>query len=284
MLPPERRQALDPRYFRSGQFARQTAVSVRTLRFYDQVGLLAPSGRTDAGYRLYTQADLVRLQQILALKFLGFSLDEIKVFLAASPLGLREALAQQKAMLRERRAHFDTVIRAIERAERLLHGNGHDWESLVNVIRAIQMEQQTDWRNKYFTAEQLEAMEDLTKKAYSDEARRKLDARPAWTEADQQRVDAQYADLYAGVKRAVAAGQDPGGPDAQALAGQAIALIEAFTLGDPDVSAGLQTWWQSYSEMPPAQRPFQSPLSEDEAAFLDRAKAIFLERRQDSGA
>jgi DNA-binding transcriptional MerR regulator len=93
---------------------------VRTLRFYDQVGLLSPSRRTESRYRLYSDSDLVRLQQILALKFLGFSLEEIKAFLDASPIEFREAMAQQKAMLRERRDQIGTIMHAIERAERLL--------------------------------------------------------------------------------------------------------------------------------------------------------------------
>src|SRR6476620_7675229 len=114
ILPAARRCALERRKYRSGQFAQKTAVSVRTLRFYDKVGLLSPAARSESGYRLYGDADLVRLQHILALKFLGFSLDEIRAFLANSPLDFREALAQQRAMLRERRAQLDAVIAAIE--------------------------------------------------------------------------------------------------------------------------------------------------------------------------
>jgi DNA-binding transcriptional MerR regulator len=257
-------------------------VSVRTLRFYDKVGLLSPSGRTEAGYRLYGDADLVRLQHILALKFLGFSLEEIKVFLGTSPLSLREALAQQKAMVRERRGQLDTIIQAIEEAEHLLHTDGSDWDALVSVIQAIQMEKNNDWRSKYFTDEQLKTMEDLGQQSYSAEARQKLAARREWTEADQRGVDEQYAALYAGVKRVVAAGQTPDSAEAQALAGQAIGLLEAFTGGDAAVAAGLQSWWDNYNQLPAEQRPFQIPLSDDEAAFLEQAKAIFTQRRKDA--
>jgi DNA-binding transcriptional MerR regulator len=255
-------------------------VSVRTLRFYDKVGLLAPSGRTESGYRLYGDADLVQLEQILALKFLGFSLEEIRSFLKAAPLGLRDRLAQQKAMLRERRAQLDTVLGAIEEAERLLDADGGDWDSLVTLIRAIQMGQQNDWHKKYFDDEQRQTMERLSQQSYSAEAREKLAARGPWTEEDQRRVDAQYAALYAGVRQAVAAGQDPGGAEGQALAGQAIGLLEAFTGGDPEIWAGLQQWWKNHDQLPAEQRPVQIPLSEEEATFLEQAKAIYLERRQ----
>jgi DNA-binding transcriptional MerR regulator len=269
--------------YRSGEFARMTSVSVRTLRFYDRIGLLAPAGRTEAGYRLYGDGDLARLEQILALKFLGFSLDEIKRILRAAPLGLREALAQQSAMLQERRAHLEAVLQATERAERLLRTDDCDWAAVVSVIRAIQMNQNNDWRKKYFTEEQLEQMDELIESSYSTEAQAALASRPAWTEQDQQRVDQQYVELYAGVREAVAAGQEPASPEGQALAGQAIGLLEAFTGGNPAVEAGLQSVWSKLQALPAEQRPFQVPLNEAEAAFLEQAKAIYLERRGGAG-
>jgi hypothetical protein len=60
-----------------------------------------------------------------------------------------------------------------------------------------------------------------------------------WTEADQRKVDEQYNALYAGIKRVVAEGQEPSSAEAQALAGQAVALLEAFTMNDPEIEAGL---------------------------------------------
>jgi DNA-binding transcriptional MerR regulator len=249
------------------------------------VGLLSPAKRSESGYRLYGDADLVRLQHILALKFLGFSLDEIRVFLANSPLDFREALAQQRAMLSERRSQLDAVIAAIERAQQLLDSDESDWETLANLIKEIQMEQQNNWHKKYFTDEQLQTMQELGEKSYSPEARAKLESRGPWTEADQQRVDEQYAALYAGVRRATAAGQDPGDAEGQRLAGDAIGLLEAFTGGDPEVWAGLQQWWKNQAELPAQQRPMQIPLNDAESDFLNQAKAIFMERRKEaSGA
>ena len=67
-----------PGYYTSGQFAHMAEVSVRTIRYYDQQNILKPSYVSDAGARFYTDEDLARLQQILLLKFLGFSLDDIR--------------------------------------------------------------------------------------------------------------------------------------------------------------------------------------------------------------
>lgn len=65
------------------------------MRFYDREGLLTPAGRSEAGYRLYSDEDLVRLQEVLALKFLGFSLDEVKQCLATGPRRLQATLGRQ---------------------------------------------------------------------------------------------------------------------------------------------------------------------------------------------
>ena len=67
-----------PGYYSSGQFARMANVSVRTIRFYDKQNILKPSYITASGARFYTDSDLARLQQILLLKYLGFSLDDIR--------------------------------------------------------------------------------------------------------------------------------------------------------------------------------------------------------------
>lgn len=244
------------------------------------MGLLTPSGRTEAGYRLYSDTDLVRLEQILALKFLGLPLDEIKAVLRADPAELRVVLDQQRAMLRERRAHLDAVIAATEQAERLLQTDGSDWRALVEVIRAIQMSENNEWRNKYFTDEQLATMDELRRSSYSNEAEAALAARPALTEEDQRRVDEQYAALYAGVWRAVADGQDPAGVQGQTLAAHAIALLEAFTQANPAAEEGLNAWWKTYQALPAEQCPFQVPLSDSESAFLEAAKSTCCERRE----
>jgi DNA-binding transcriptional MerR regulator len=228
------------RTYRSGEFAEKVAVSVRTLRYYDKMGLLSPSRRTDSGYRLYTDEDLVRLQQILALKFLGFSLEEIDGCLRTGPRELAEVLAVQKSMMRERRTQIDTIIQAIERTEGVVQSGSDTWESIVRVLEVMQMQQNDAWHNKYFTPEQREKMEELNNESFSDEARQALAARGEWTEADQQRVDRQYAWIGAELKRLVAAGADPASPEAQAVAQLQHELLAQFAQGDPAVESGMQ--------------------------------------------
>ncbi len=123
---------------------------------------------------------------------MGFSLDEIKAILGAPPLGLRETLAQHRAMLRERRRQLDAIIKAVERAEDVVAEGDDDWDTIVSVIRAIQMDQNNNWAKQYFTEEQLQKMQELSEQSYSEGAKAKMAARPAWTQEDQKRVDEQY--------------------------------------------------------------------------------------------
>src|SRR5438477_12533813 len=134
-------KTLDRPYYPVGRFARKAAVSIRTLRYYDQQGLFSPARVSESGYRLYTDDDLVDLQQILALKFLGFSLEEIRVLLRSGPRRLQDVLTQQKAMMQAKRVQLDGIIAAIGETEKLLRAGECDWESLINVIQVIQMEQ-----------------------------------------------------------------------------------------------------------------------------------------------
>jgi DNA-binding transcriptional MerR regulator len=250
---------------------------VRTLRYYDKVGLLSPSRYTEAGFRLYTDADFPRLQQILALKFLGFSLAEIHQCLQFEPIALQESLARQKEMMQERRAQLDTVIQAIDAAEKTLHANHNGaWETVIRVIQVMQMTQTNDWRQKYFTEEQLHQMEELSKKSYSEEARQKIaEWGKNWSEADQQVATQQWDAVIAELKRLAAAGADPASPEAQALAAQWSSLIHQFTHGDSSVTQGLKNLYRNLDEMPEQARPYPMPYSKEEEAYLQKLIKVY---------
>ncbi|MBA2288311.1 MAG: MerR family transcriptional regulator [Ktedonobacteraceae bacterium] len=264
---------MDRQYYTTSQFAQRAAVTARTLRFYDSVGLLSPSEYTEAGHRLYSEENLWNLQQILALKFLGFSLEEIKACLQTDPERLRETLAAQKAMMREKRSHLDAVIQAIEKAETVLRSNHGGWESIVNVIQVMSMEQNKEWAHKYLTPEQQQKMAEISKKSYTPEAAQKVaEWGKNWTEEDQQRVSQQWNAVFAELRRLVAEGKDPTGPEGQALAKQHSELIGQFTRGDADVEAGLKQWWKNQDEMPATERPLgMYTYNKEEGAFLQRA-------------
>ena len=84
-----------------GELARRTGLTVRTLHHYDEIGLLQPSLHTEAGHRLYTAADVARLQQVLSLRQLGFGLEEIRACLDRPGFSPLEVIRQHVARLRE---------------------------------------------------------------------------------------------------------------------------------------------------------------------------------------
>lgn len=273
MLLAERQECLDRSHYTTGQFAQKAAVTTRTLRFYDKVGLLSPSEYTETGYRLYSDEDLWRLQQILALKFLGLSLEEIKVCLLTDPERLQQMLAMQKAMMQEKRDQLDVILHALEQTETLLKNQQGNWQAFIHVIQAIQMEQNKDWIHKYLTPEQQQQMAEISHKSYSPEAIQKIAQwGQNWTEEDQQRATRQWDAIFAELRFLVAEGKDPIGPEGQALAKRQHDLIGQFTRGDVDVEAGLAQWWKNYKQMvPEEQQPSAYRSSEEENAFLDKA-------------
>lgn len=98
-----------------GQVARLSHISVRTLHHYDDIGLLEPSGRSPAGYRLYSEDDLRRLQQVLFYRELEFGLDEIADILADPDAGADDHLRRQHRLLRRRQARDEALRSAIEK-------------------------------------------------------------------------------------------------------------------------------------------------------------------------
>ena len=99
-----------------GVVARLSGVTVRTLHHYDEIGLLKPSGRSDAGYRRYGEADLDRLQRILFYRELGFGLDQIKTVMTDGDADSAGHLRRQHAMLRDRIGRLERMVAAIEKA------------------------------------------------------------------------------------------------------------------------------------------------------------------------
>ncbi len=111
------------------ELTKETGVTVRTLRYYDQIGLLKPSGKTDGGHRLYSEADVIRLQQILFLKEMGFSLKEIMNMLVTDQYSLKESLERQLKFVQGEQKKF-------ERMEKILQA----------VIYSTELEGELNWK------------------------------------------------------------------------------------------------------------------------------------------
>ena len=92
------------------EVSKLTGVSVRTLHYYDEIGLLCPEKVTEVGYRLYGEAELDRLQHILLFRELQFPLKEIRRILDSSDFDRNRALEQQITLLKMKKEHLDNLI------------------------------------------------------------------------------------------------------------------------------------------------------------------------------
>ena len=92
------------------EVSRLTGVSIRALQYYDRIGLLHPAGYTEAGYRLYDDRALERLQQILLFRQLEFPLKEIGRILSSPDFDRNKALEQQITLLTMRKEHLEKLI------------------------------------------------------------------------------------------------------------------------------------------------------------------------------
>lgn len=150
----------DKEYLTTGQIAKRTGLTIRTLRYYDQIGLLKPSKYNEASARLYGKEDLVRLQKINALKYIGLNLSDIKQIIQDGPFpeqDLRSSLLTQKEVIRHKIAHMQYVSKAIDEALDMLNERGTevDWDSLSDIIQTIHTEK--DWGEQYRNALRLQA-------------------------------------------------------------------------------------------------------------------------------
>ncbi|MGN0437418.1 MAG: methyltransferase domain-containing protein [Lachnospiraceae bacterium] len=130
-------------FYSSGEFANLAHISVRTVRYYDKLNILKPSYVTQAGARFYTEDDLVRLQQILLLKYLGFSLDDIRMLTVEDSdyRMLRHSLELQLKLVRDRIEQMQMVEQAIEETTNAIENNNNvDWSQMLHLIHLTNME------------------------------------------------------------------------------------------------------------------------------------------------
>ncbi len=131
-----------------GQAAKKGGVTVRTLQYYDKEGLLSPTAVSEGGRRLYTDKDVVRLHQILSMKSLGFSLDDIKNRLIPldTPGDVAEVLSKQAAALREKIESLSESLKAIEALrEEVLQMHSVDFGKYADIVVNLQMKNEYYW-------------------------------------------------------------------------------------------------------------------------------------------
>ncbi len=118
--------------YTAGELAKKLGVSARTVRFYDEKELLQPSDYSEAGYRLYNEDSVVRLQKILMLKYMDFSLEQIAEMMSDDCCDIQKSLKEQETLLLDKREHITRLIEAIRKTKD--SGEEEFWPNLRHVI------------------------------------------------------------------------------------------------------------------------------------------------------
>ena len=145
-------------YYSSGEFARMAHVTLRTIRYYDKQNILKPSYVTEAGARFYTDEDFARLQQILLLKYLGFTLDDIREMTIDDTdyHFMLNSLNIQLKLVRDKIEQMQLMEKAIQDTSELIQKEHTiDWSQMLNLIHLTGMEK--SMKNQYQDASNISA-------------------------------------------------------------------------------------------------------------------------------
>jgi DNA-binding transcriptional MerR regulator len=215
-----------------GDLARRTGLTVRTLHHYDAIGLLKPSLHTEAGYRLYTADDIARLQQVLSLRQLGFSLEEVRICLDRPGFSPLEIIGLHVERLREQ---IERQRQLCERLEALaFHLRAAGSVSADEFLRTIEeMTMLEAMQEKYFTPEQLRVIKERREQAGQERL---------------ERAQEDWAELIALIRTEMEKGTDPADAKVQALARRWQDLLHKSSAGDPEIQKAMKRLWEEQGD------------------------------------
>ena len=129
-------------YYTTGEFARMAHVTIRTIRYYDKKGLLKPSFINESGYRMYSDEDFLKLQKILSLKYLGFSLNEIgNMTIHDTSADILKSLKMQIGLVHKKMENLEQMEKALQNTTQILEEtNQIDWTGILNLIHLTDIE------------------------------------------------------------------------------------------------------------------------------------------------
>jgi DNA-binding transcriptional MerR regulator len=215
-----------------GELAKETGLTVRTLHHYDEIGLLVATSRSESDYRLYSPTDVERLQQILSLRQLGFTLKKIKELLDGSEFTIQEIVQMHLEKLQEQMELQESLTKKLRKLSIAISSqNDISSERLIKIIEVMAKMTEHGFNPKF-----------------SDEEKAQLDTRrEEMGEEKIKEVEKEWPELIAKVRAEMAKGSAPSDPDVQKLAKRWNELVMMFTGGDKQVENKLN---EAYEESP----------------------------------
>lgn len=212
-----------------GELAKRTGLSVRTLHYYDEIGLLAPLRHTDSRHRLYGVPELLRLQQIKSMRQLGFTLDEIGRLLQQPEFSPHRVLQLHVERLREQIEHQERLCGLLQALAASFSSDATVTpDELILAIEGITT------MEKYYTPEQIREIKERGAKL---------------GEAHIKEVEAEWPRLIAKVREEMDKGTDPTSETVRALARRWGELVREFTGGNPGIEQSLGRMYREESSV-----------------------------------
>ncbi len=240
-----------------GAFAKKTGTTIRTLRYYDEIGLLKPTFITETGRRYYSDDDLITLQKIVSLKFLGYSLEKINEFLHFTNWHLKDSLSFLKDEMVQRKLQLENVIRALDHALHMVEDQEEvDSSIFVSLIQNIQMEkEQKEWMKGYLSEEKVEELYNIP-------------------EEKQLEINKKAHLILAQLKQVY--GQDPASDQVQSLIHEYMELVEQLTGNNMELILELIA---TDVEIEVDSQLFYSPLSAEEEEWTGKAMEVYMKKK-----
>ncbi len=213
------------KFYRIHEFARHAGVTAKALRHYERIGLLKPR-RNAAGYRVYSDNDRMRLDQIVALKFLEIPLREIRDLLDHPEPSLPEVLRLQRVRLGEKQHLLDRAIRAIKNAEQALESGAAGTTLWRRIVEVIAMQSDAEAMRKYYSEDAW-----LKRQRHYEQ----------WPPPNWQELCREVGAML---------DEDPASVKAQALKARWTELVNQSVTGDPEVQAGALAAWNDRAHWP----------------------------------
>lgn len=206
-----------------GEVAKRAKVSVRTLNHYDHIGLLKPSALSDSGHRLYKEQDIEKLQQIISLKSIGLSLNEIERLLKQGGFGLKETLSVQREAIQFKIENFKKMERMLQLLLKKLDNNYNlDIKELLTLMNEVKK------MEEMYTPEQLKKLQERLEQ-FPDEVKR---------------VEKEWPILFSQFEKALHQGLSLECSEVQKLAEKAQHFIDLFTGGEKEIEKKLDQFYE----------------------------------------
>lgn len=261
MIKPEVK-IMGKKQISTGEVAKISGLTIRTLQHYDNIGVLPASGRTEGGRRFYTESDMIKLEHIIFYRGLGFSLDQIKRILVEpkTDKNAAELLSVQKVMLYNQIYNIQNSIAAIEASQEIINaGKTPPWTLLATFMQSLGRVDLSMWENYKFSDEQTEVFRE-----HFQTLNDVMDFYNTWKRLSIK--SAAFSEV--GIK--------PGETIAQTLAMEWAEMVQKVTGGNPNHEQAYLAVDNQREVWNPAERE----LIEKAEPFLEEALNIYYQKQE----